>query len=164
MPTSDRLHMSAGVLFIDDTTGRYLMVRPNYKRFWDLVGGECNPAENPYVAAQREVLEEIGLVHGDHYNLGRLLVMDFMSSGPNRPIPHMALVYYGGKVHGPWLDAHYIKICEKELLGHEWCTISRLKEITHDLGAPLLYARIRAAIRAAWSGKSHTLIDGEQVD
>jgi 8-oxo-dGTP pyrophosphatase MutT (NUDIX family) len=69
-PTSARV--ASGVLFRDGS-GRVLLVKPVYKRGWDLPGGYVEPAESPRQAAVREVAEELGISPA----VGRLLVVDW---------------------------------------------------------------------------------------
>ncbi|WP_321795316.1 NUDIX hydrolase [Caballeronia sp. J97] len=38
-----------------------LLVKPSYRREWNLPGGSVSPGETPYAAAVREIQEEIGL-------------------------------------------------------------------------------------------------------
>ena len=64
--------MAAGVLF-RDPEGRVLLVKPSYKAGWDIPGGYVEPGESPKQAAQREVLEELGI----EVPIGRLLVVDW---------------------------------------------------------------------------------------
>ncbi len=49
------------VLFRDDS-GRILLVEPTYKQDWELPGGVIEAGETPRLGAEREVLEETGLV------------------------------------------------------------------------------------------------------
>jgi 8-oxo-dGTP diphosphatase len=60
------------VLFTD-AAGRVLLVKPTYKRGWDIPGGYVEPGESPRQAAVREVAEELGL----DATVGRLLVVDW---------------------------------------------------------------------------------------
>jgi ADP-ribose pyrophosphatase YjhB (NUDIX family) len=69
-PASARL--AAGVLF-RDADNRVLLVKPIYKRGWDLPGGYVEPDESPRSAAEREIAEELDLT----ITTGRLLVVDW---------------------------------------------------------------------------------------
>jgi ADP-ribose pyrophosphatase YjhB (NUDIX family) len=64
--------LAAGVLF-RDADGRVLLVKPTYKRGWDLPGGYVEPGEAPKRAAVREVAEELGL----EVTVGQLLAVDW---------------------------------------------------------------------------------------
>ncbi|MGW0662371.1 NUDIX domain-containing protein [Streptodolium elevatio] len=63
--------IAAGAVILDGR-GRVVVVNPSYKDGWELPGGMAEEGEDPYTAARREVLEEIGL----DLDLGRLLVCD----------------------------------------------------------------------------------------
>lgn len=52
--------VSADVLFWDDD-GKLLIVKTNYKDYWQLPGGVVDEAESPLDAVAREVKEELGL-------------------------------------------------------------------------------------------------------
>lgn len=64
--------MAAGLL-IRDATGQVLLVKPTYKKGWDIPGGYVEPSESPRQACQREVLEELGA----SLPVGQLLVVDW---------------------------------------------------------------------------------------
>src|ERR1700748_1030226 len=53
-------HTGVMVAYLDPE-GRILLVKPNYKPGWNLVGGVIDAAESPLRAAIRETDEEIGL-------------------------------------------------------------------------------------------------------
>jgi 8-oxo-dGTP diphosphatase len=65
-------HVAAGVLF-RDADERVLLVKPTYKKGWDIPGGYVEPGESPKQAAVREVAEELGI----SLPVGRLLVVDW---------------------------------------------------------------------------------------
>jgi ADP-ribose pyrophosphatase YjhB (NUDIX family) len=51
--------VAAGALFVD-AAGRVLLVKPTYKRGWDIPGGYVTPGEPPLAACRRELAEELG--------------------------------------------------------------------------------------------------------
>lgn len=64
--------VAAGALFFDEQH-RVMLVRPDYKPFWDIPGGYVEPGETPTEACAREVKEELGISP----SIGRLLVVDW---------------------------------------------------------------------------------------
>jgi 8-oxo-dGTP diphosphatase len=76
-----RVPASAGAL-IFDTTGRLLILKPNYKKGWTIPGGQIDSnGESPWEACQRETREECGL----EVARGRLVCVDFRRPRPHRP-------------------------------------------------------------------------------
>lgn len=71
-PPMARPRVAAGLL-IRDGWGRILLVRPTYKKGWDIPGGYVEPGESPAQAAAREVIEELGVP----IQPGTLLVVDW---------------------------------------------------------------------------------------
>jgi 8-oxo-dGTP diphosphatase len=71
-PPMARPRMAAGLLLHDDSMN-ILLVKPTYKDGWDIPGGYVEPNESPGQAAERELLEELGLKR----RCGRLLVIDW---------------------------------------------------------------------------------------
>src|SRR5687768_17120431 len=53
--------LSSKVLLFD-TAGRVLVVKPSYKKNWDIPGGIVDQGESPLEAATREVTEELQLM------------------------------------------------------------------------------------------------------
>ncbi|MGK5519163.1 NUDIX domain-containing protein [Micromonospora sp. URMC 107] len=72
MPPMATPRVAAGALFFDNE-GRILLVRPSYKKHWDIPGGYVEPGESPRAACVREVREELGLTPA----LGPMLVVDW---------------------------------------------------------------------------------------
>jgi 8-oxo-dGTP pyrophosphatase MutT (NUDIX family) len=68
-----RTRVIAHALF-RDISDRVLLLEVSYKSDWELPGGIVEPHEPPRVGAEREVLEEIGLVRV----LGQPLVVDWL--------------------------------------------------------------------------------------
>lgn len=53
--------VSSASLILEDSEGRVLIVKANYKRYWTFPGGVIDVGETPAQAAVRETLEEVGL-------------------------------------------------------------------------------------------------------
>lgn len=53
--------ITGGVIFVDPSKSKVLMVKPWYKDYWTLPGGIADYGESPMSAAKREAHEEIGL-------------------------------------------------------------------------------------------------------
>jgi 8-oxo-dGTP pyrophosphatase MutT (NUDIX family) len=54
--------VSSASLILEDSAGRVLIVKANYKRYWTFPGGVIDVGETPAQAAVRETREEVGLV------------------------------------------------------------------------------------------------------
>ena len=86
--------VAAGAL-IRDPGGRVLAVKPNYRDYWTLPGGICEPGEAPHLGCGREVAEELGL----DLQIGRLLTVDWQLAPPEygtQARPTMYFVFDGG--------------------------------------------------------------------
>jgi 8-oxo-dGTP pyrophosphatase MutT (NUDIX family) len=53
--------VSSAALILEDSAGRVLIVKANYKRHWTFPGGVIDVGETPAEAAVRETREEVGL-------------------------------------------------------------------------------------------------------
>lgn len=90
--------VAAGAL-IRDTAGRVLCVKPNYRDYWTLPGGICEPGEAPHLGCAREVAEEVGL----DLPVGRLLTVDWQLALPQygpQARPSMYFIFDGGVLSG----------------------------------------------------------------
>lgn len=126
--------MAAGVLFRDHA-GRVLLVRPTYKAGWDIPGGYVEPGESPKHAAQREVLEELGL----DVRIGPLLVVDWA--------PHpdegdkVLFIFSGGKLDA---EADLSPASPDEIAEARFWTLTDLA----DALPPRLLRRVASAAHA----------------
>lgn len=84
--------LAAGVLLFDDAD-RLLIVKPSYRPDWLVPGGIVENNESPWVAARREMQEEIGL----EIELLRLIVIDWRSSD-DRYDDSLHFIFDGGKL------------------------------------------------------------------
>ncbi|MFB6718243.1 MULTISPECIES: NUDIX domain-containing protein [unclassified Streptomyces] len=69
----------AGVA-IRDAAGRFLLVKPSYRDYWEVPGGGLDLDEGPRRAFQREIKEELGF----DLTPGRLLVVDWSTPPDTR--------------------------------------------------------------------------------
>jgi 8-oxo-dGTP pyrophosphatase MutT (NUDIX family) len=53
--------VSSAALILEDSDGRALIVKANYKRYWTFPGGVIDLGETPLQGAVRETREEVGL-------------------------------------------------------------------------------------------------------
>ena len=82
----------AAAALITNPDGQVLLVKPNYRDYWNMPGGICEDGEDPHAGCAREVREEIGLA----LPIGGLLVAAWVSPEGERPRPIMAMIFDGG--------------------------------------------------------------------
>jgi 8-oxo-dGTP diphosphatase len=88
--------VAAGAL-IRDLDGKVLCVKPNYRDYWTLPGGICEPGEPPHLGCAREVAEETAL----DQPVGRLLAVDWQRAPPEygpAARPTMYFIFDGGRL------------------------------------------------------------------
>lgn len=93
-----RKRVAADVL-IRDESDRILLVNPTYKDYWDIPGGMAESNEPPRKAAERELVEELGI----SITVGRVLVLDWI--GPHGPWDdQLVFIFDGGTLTGEQLN------------------------------------------------------------
>lgn len=110
-----RKRVAAKVL-IRDENGAVLLVNPNYKEFWDLPGGMAEANEAPRLAAQREVLKELGI----ELTIGRLLALDW--AGPQGPWDDQLVFTFDGGVLVAE-DQRRLQVSDPELSSFEFVAV-----------------------------------------
>jgi 8-oxo-dGTP diphosphatase len=143
-----RKRMAAGALF-RDAAGGVLLVNPVYKPTWGMPGGAVEAEESPHAACRREVAEELGLDRVP----GRVLAVDWVPSGPERP--EGLIVVYGGGVLSA-AEAGEIVLADGELAGYAFVAPDEVPALV----TPLLARRIAACLQAIESGTVATLENG----
>jgi 8-oxo-dGTP diphosphatase len=143
-----RKRVSADAL-VRDTSGRILLVDPNYKPDWDLPGGMAEANEPPADALRRELREELGL----DIQVGDLLCVDWVS--PHGPWDDLLnFIFDGGTPSNS--DVSGLRLVDNELRTFEFCDEGRAKE---RLPAHV-WRRASAALEALRTGRARYLQDG----
>ncbi|MBL7502183.1 NUDIX hydrolase [Frankia sp. CNm7] len=143
-----RKRMAAAVVLVDDD-GQVLLVRPTYRRGWDLPGGVVEEDEAPYAAARRELREELGL---DRV-LGGLLAVDWVPPSAERT-EGLIVVFDGGRLSAD--EAAGIRLPAEELAAWSFTPLDQLSELM----TPLLARRVAASLTARAAGVTVYLQDG----
>lgn len=139
MPPVATPRVAAGALF-SDGDGRVMLVRPGYKKHWDIPGGYVEPGESPRTACLREIQEELGLTPA----LGPMLVVDWA------PAEHegdkLLFIFDGGSLGAE--QERDIRFADGELTECRYVSTDSLEQY----GLPRLTRRIRTAIAALNNG------------
>lgn len=88
--------MASAAALITDQDGSVLVVKPNYRPWWNLPGGVLEADEPPHLGCAREIAEETGLP----VTVGRLLVMAWLPPTPIRKAS-FATLFDAGTVTDP---------------------------------------------------------------
>lgn len=142
--------MAAGVLFVDDARGeapddgeQVLLVRPSYKPGWDLPGGIVEPGESPRVAAERELVEELGVA----LPFGRLLTVDWAQG---EPFGDKVLWVFEGAPIGDAVRGQ-IRVDGVELLEARWYPVTQVPVLCPESLAERILNALRE--RSAQTGE-----------
>ena len=136
--------VAAGVLFTDEQD-RVLMVVPSYKDYLDIPGGYVETGETPHKAAQREVVEELGVKPP----IGRLLVADWWEDSPEADGgAKLLLVFDGGIADSKVVSS--VTVDGDEVVGFVFRALDQVAELT----IPRLANRISYALHARRSGET----------
>jgi 8-oxo-dGTP pyrophosphatase MutT (NUDIX family) len=131
--------VGAGVLIVDEEL-RTLLVEPTYKETWEVPGGMVELSESPREAARRECLEELGF----HVEIGRLLVIDWVTQG-RTPGDGLMLMYATGPV-----DTSQIILPEEELRSWMWCDHEDVLARVKDFQASRIFAALDALLNGTF--------------
>jgi 8-oxo-dGTP pyrophosphatase MutT (NUDIX family) len=140
------VYVSAGAL-ITDPAGRVLLVKPNYRPYWQFPGGVVEPTEAPHQGCAREVREEVGLV----LDVGRLLVVDWIPVHGVRPRPALYFLFDCGVLdQDPRIDLQH-----EELDGYDFVPPERAVSMLN----PPFAGRLPVALSAREQGNTAYLPD-----
>jgi len=138
---------AAATMLFTDPAGCVLVVKPTYKRRWELPGGAVENGESPSAAATREVAEELGIDRA----AGALLAVDYVSAGGDRS-EGLIVVFDGGAIDDPAC----LRLPADELSDWAFVAPARLA----DYLPPRKARRARAGLRARADRRAIYLEDG----
>ncbi|WP_441245363.1 NUDIX domain-containing protein [Kitasatospora sp. McL0602] len=139
-----RVYAASGCL-ITDEQGRVLIVKAGYREHWQFVGGTVDKGENPEQCAERELLEETGLVKAP----GALLVVAW--TNPSAELEHPAVHFLFDLGTIPADTA--ITLPAGELDSYRWAA----PEEALDLLGPARALRLRAGLEARADGRTRVV-------
>jgi len=143
------VHVAAMAL-IRDTTGRILVVKPNYRPHWTLPGGMADEGESPDATVAREVREELDF----SFEPSHLAVIDWASPQGKRKRPLIAFIFNAGVIESP-----DIKLQKSELDEWKFVALDEMGPLMSSAGV----SRIKSAIRAISEDCTVLLVDGIEM-
>lgn len=129
--------MGAGCLFFDQE-GRILLVKPTYKTGWEIPGGVVELNESPKQCCQREIQEELGVLHA----IGGLLVVDY-NRATDEKTESLMFIFDGGALSPEEIAG--IQLPVSELSEFRFFEIAALPEMTSTLRNRIVAAYDEAA-------------------
>jgi 8-oxo-dGTP diphosphatase len=134
--------VAAGVL-VRDARGAVLLVKPTYKKGWDLPGGYVEPGESPRDALVRELREELGV----RSDIGRLLLVDW---APHPDEGDKILFVF----EAPWIDLDGVRKEADEIGDVEYVPVPDL--------AARLPTRLLDRVTSALAGRDDPYVEHGQ--
>jgi|SRR5215217_6605234 len=147
----NRKRMSAGAVFRDDLS-RVLLLKPSYKKTYEIPGGTVDADEAPWAAANREIFEELGL----ELPIGRLLVVDYLPARGAWP-EGMAFLFDGGFLGEKCLAN--MTFSDSEILSAGFYSLAEARKTVNTL----LADRIQLALAALAEGTTILSESGKRV-
>jgi 8-oxo-dGTP pyrophosphatase MutT (NUDIX family) len=136
---------AAAAGFVTDSSGRVLLVKPNYRDYWGWPGGHIDEGETPEMACSREMQEELGVTP----KVGRLLTVHWVPPFDGRPVPLVHFMFDCGTMTG----GETFVLQQEELDDYGFFTA----EEAGSMMPPFLIARLRAAQDARQTGATFYL-------
>ncbi|MCT2589418.1 NUDIX hydrolase [Streptomyces sp. N2-109] len=137
---------------IREESGAVLLVKPRYKKGWNLPGGGAHADEMPHVACAREVLEETGL----EIDALHILALDYVPANPREGAAEGYNFVYDG---GVLATGTPVTLQQKELSAYAWVPLDELPAHTEAQQE----RRIRASLAQVGTGETANLVQGHPV-
>ncbi len=146
-----RKWMGAGILFFNKE-GKFIIVKPTYKDYWEIPGGCIDKDESPWNACKREVKEELGL----DIDSARLLTVDYLANTDDKG-DRLMFIFDGGLISET--EVSNIVLQKEELSEYRFVS---LEEAVEMLGNRLK-VRIVPTVEARMSNSFFYLENGRKI-
>ncbi len=141
--TLPRKRMAAGVL-LRDADDKVVLVEPTYKDTWEIPGGVVEAGESPWLAAERELEEELGLVRRNM----PVLVVDYVPDAPDGMPEGLLWIFDGGLLSDA--ERKGLQCTDKEVKSVDLLSIDEAAALTKKS----LALRLRVALKAAQAAQT----------
>jgi 8-oxo-dGTP pyrophosphatase MutT (NUDIX family) len=128
--------MGAGALIFNGQD-EILIVKPDYRDYWEIPGGIVEQNESPFSACAREIHEELNLA----LQPGRLLCLEYRNQ-EERSSENLHFVFFGGVLSEKQIAE--IKLPKAELAEYEFLPSEKAGHKLH----PNVHRRVVAALKA----------------
>jgi 8-oxo-dGTP pyrophosphatase MutT (NUDIX family) len=116
--------VASGILFFN-TDGKFLIVKPSYKKCWEIPGGAVELDESPFQGLKREVEEELGW----ELNNAELIHVEYQSNVDGKG-DRFHFVFDGGIVDDYKIST--IKLDKEELLEYRFVDFEEMRNFLCD--------------------------------
>lgn len=148
LETLPRKRVAAGVL-LRDKNDRIVLIEPTYKDTWEVPGGVVEADESPWLAAERELTEELGLVRRDM----PVLVVDYVPIAPDGMPEGLLWIFDGGILDET--ECEQLRGFDEEVKSVHLLTIEEAAERTKES----LALRLKVALQAAQTHQGSVYCD-----
>jgi 8-oxo-dGTP pyrophosphatase MutT (NUDIX family) len=143
-----RKRVAAGVL-LRDKDDRIVLIEPTYKDTWEVPGGVVEAGESPWIAAERELEEELGLIRRNM----PVLVIDYVPVASDGMPEGLLWIFDGGLLDEA--ECKDLRGVDEEVKSARLLTIDEATERTKES----LARRLRVALQAAQAHQQNVYCD-----
>lgn len=140
--------MAAGVL-LRDKNDRIVLIEPTYKDTWEVPGGVVEAGESPWLAAERELKEELGLIRRNM----PVLVVDYVPVASDGMPEGLLWIFDGGLLDET--ECEDLRGFDEEVKSARLLTIDEATERTKES----LARRLKVALQAAQANQQNVYCD-----
>lgn len=148
LDTLPRKLVAAGVL-LRDNNYRIVLIEPTYKDTWEVPGGVVEAGESPWVAAERELKEELGLVRRNM----PVLVVDYVPVASDGMPEGLLWIFDGGLLDET--ECEQLRGFDEEVKSACLLTIDEAAKRTKES----LARRLKVALQAAQEHQENVYCD-----